>query len=234
MADKTRTYRIASLGFERRPRLTRSTRRSPWATMMIFPGSGQSLRDFSAQFSAAAWAERGVHVIELAPRYATGRTWRPGPKYPRTKTALIDLVAVRHAWETIVDPDRSLNRLPLWFAGHSGGACFAHVAAWALAIETRVEGVVSNAGWLWPWLAERHAAQVPARVFAGLGRTPKRVAFRVGDKDRLFNASRRRTAFDGADVYEQLGCEVARWTVPGRHEWLAQHDDDLAAWMRGG
>lgn len=116
--------------------------------------------------------------------------------------------------------------IPLWLAGHSGGACFAHVAAWTLAIETTVEGVASNAGWLWPWLAERQR-------HGQISRLPRRVAFRVGDKDRLFNASRRRTAFDGAEVYEQLGCEVARWTVPGRHEWLAQHDDDLAAWMQG-
>lgn len=226
MTSRNPARRIWSSGIARWPRVTRVEHGTPWATMMIFPGSGQTLRRFAAQFSAESWADRGVHVIEFPARRSTVYTWRPGPRFPRTKAAWTDLVAMRHVWSALIDADATLKSLPLWLAGHSGGACFAHVAAWYLALDTPVEGVLSNAGWLWPWLAERQR-------HGQISRLPRRVAFRVGDKDRLFNASKRHSAFDGADVYEQLGCDVARWTVPGRHEWLAQHDDDLAMWMQG-
>ena len=190
----------------------------PRASMIVFPGSTQTIAEFVRTFPCPAWQCRGVNVAILGSRASTGHTWLPVMEHSRDTSDLHAVIAL--CGESM----RQWGSLPLWFAGHSGGACFAHVAAWALAIETTVEGVVSNAGWAWPW-CEKYIAQHSPTV---------RVCLRVGAHDRLFNRSKRRTAFDGAAAYEAAGCEVRRVTVPdGRHEWLAADDAALIDWMLG-
>ena len=194
----------------------------PRANMIVFPGSTQTIDQFLFGLPFGLWNRRGVNVAILGSRASTGHTWLPVTEHSRDKSdpsAVIELAGEALVW---------WGSLPLWFAGHSGGACFAHT--WAVCM-MRAEGgplssfgIVSNAGWVWPW-CEKYIAQHSPTV---------RVCFRVGERDRLFNRSKRRTAFDGADAYASAGCEVRRVTVPdGRHEWLAADDAALIDWMLG-
>lgn len=211
-----------SAGGHRRTALLFPASVEPRASMIVFPGSTQTIDQFLFGLPFGLWNRRGVNVAILGSRASTGHTWLPVTEHSRDKSdpsAVIELAGEALVW---------WGSLPFWFAGHSGGACFAHTfAVWAMR-ETGGSigefGIVSNAGWAWPW-CEKYIAQHSPTV---------RVCFRVGAHDRLFNRSKRRTAFDGAAAYEAAGCEVRRVTVPdGRHEWLAADDAALIDWMLG-
>ena len=195
---------------------------APRATMIVLPGSTETIGQFLTEFPFEMWQRLGCNVAILGSRVTTGHTWLPVTERGRDMgdvNATVGLISIVESY---------WGELPLWLAGHSGGACFAHtwcaVMARAFDVAPRKLSIVSNAGWVWPW-CEKYINKYGPTV---------RVCFRVGAHDRLFNRSKRRTAFDGADAYASAGCEVRRVTVPGgRHEWLAADDEALAEWMLG-
>lgn len=201
--------------------LTLPNRRRAWVfeptarmvgTVVMFHGSTQTLPRFRAQVPVETWAAAGFRVAMLGARLATGRMWLP------VLAAQIDTADIDATQDLLARLGPS--DLPLWLAGHSGGACFAHLAG--IELGHRVSGIVSNAGWVWDW----------ARRYVGHHPHAPRVCFRVGERDKLFNCSPPGTAFGGADAYAARGCAVRPIVVPGgRHEWLSSDDPALIEWL---
>lgn len=112
---------------------------------------------------------------------------------------------------------------PLWLCGHSGGGCFAHLAAYHLATNRAslwpAGGVLSNAGYLWPWLREALDGKRPPRRYPVLLR---------GARNDPWVPARR--WWGDALVYE--GHRLTACCLPGaEHIWHARHDEAAIQWM---
>lgn len=184
----------------------------PVATILLFPGALQSLTRFLKQVDARPWLAARVRLVALAalmPNYAWSAVI--------TKNGLHDILAVEHLLNA-----RQITG-PLVFAGHTTGACFAHVAAFWFACKHQRKdvAVLSNSGYLWQWLKDSLRTKLLPKKYP--------VLFRSGQFD---NRVSKKDWVHSAQYYENLGHPCYTHVVPGvASRWTTTADEKDCLWL---